>query len=194
MIKLLNKLGELKLDNKKMILIAAACLIILYIDFTFVMKLQFNGIRGVSSKIAGLKKDIANLSKDLSKLQALDKDQGKVVSDSKITKSKEVVSEDKILLVLQEISSIGNDKRVRITRLNTSKDAKAQEEVIAGEKLLPVIITLDLSCSYHAFGNFLNAIEDAQYFIEVQDIRVMRNPHDYLLENINLTLKTYAKK
>ncbi len=194
MIKLLNKLGELKLDSKKMILIAAACLIILYIDFTLIMKLQFNGIKTASPKIAGLKKDIANLSKDLSKLQALEKGQGKVVSDSKITKSKEVVSEDKVLLVLQEISSIGNDKRVKITRLNTSRDAKAQEEVIAGEKLLPVIITLDLSCSYHSFGNFLNAIEDAQYFIEVQDIRVMRDPHDYLLENINLTLMTYAKK
>lgn len=194
MINLLNKLQELKLDNKKMIFAAIVCLIILYIDFAFVMKLQFDGIKTVFPKIARLNKDINNLSKDLSRLQALEHDRAKAPFESKTARPKEVVTEDKILLVLQEISSIGNDRKVKVTQINTSKDAKAQEEMVAGERLLPVIITLDLNCSYHSLGGFLNALENAQYFIEVQDIRILRDPHDYLLENVNLTLKTYAKK
>ena len=79
-------------------------------------------------------------------------------------------------------------------QINTSKDAKVQEEVMAGERLLPVIITLDLTCGYHSLGSFINALENAGQYIDVQDMKIIRDPHNYLLQNVNLVLKTYAKK
>ena len=195
MTNLLNKLKGLKLDNKKIFIIAFVGVLILYIDFAFIMKLQLQGIRTLTPKIIKLKKDFNNLAKDLSWMHDLgleaSKDKAQIGAPNK---AKEIISEDKILLLLQKVSDLANKNQVKIMQINTSKDAKVQEEVIAGERLLPVIITLDLICGYHSLGSFINALENAGQYIDVQDIKIIRDPHDYLLQNVNLVLKTYAKK
>jgi len=194
---LLNKLNALKfdkLDNKKIFLIVLACLFIFYLDFTFIMKLQLQGIRTLTPKIIKLKKDIDNLAKDLSWMQDLERKAGKDKMQMAALKPKEIISEDKILLLLQEISDLANKNKAKIMQINTSKDAKVQEEAIAGEKLLPIIITLDLNCGYHSLGTFINALENARQFIDVQDMKIIRDPHNYLLQSVNLIIKTYAKK
>ncbi len=194
MINLLNKLNELKLDNKKIFLIVLACLLILYIDFTFIIKLQLQGIRTLTPKVIKMKKDIDNLAKDLSSMQDLERKAGKDKAQIESLRPKEIISEDKILLLLQEISDLANKNQVKIMQINTSRDKKAPEEIIAGERLSPIIITLDLTCGYHSLGTFINALENARQFIDVQDMKIIRDPRNYLLLNANLILKTYAKK
>ncbi len=194
MTNLLNKLNELKLDNKKIFLIAFVGLLILYVDFAFIMKLQLQGIITLTPKIIKLKKDVDNLAKDLSLMQDLERKASKDKAQIGALKPKEIISENKILLLLQEVSELANKNRVKIMQINTSKDTKAQEEVIAGERLLPIIITLDLTCGYHSLGSFINALENARHFIELQDMKIIRDPHDHLLQNVNLVIKTYAKK
>jgi len=194
MTNLLDKLKGLELDNKKMLLIALACLLVIYLDFSFIIKLQLGGIKSSTPKITKLKKDINTLAKDLSWMQDLERRQGKDKAKTAPNKGREIISEDKILVLLQEISDIANKNKIKLVQINTSKDAKVQEEVIAGERLLPVIITMDLNCGYHSLGSFMNALENARYFIDVQDMKIMRNPRDYLIQNVNLVLKTHAKK
>ena len=191
---LLNKLNELKLDNKKIFLIAFVGLLILYVDFAFIMKLQLQGIRALTPKIIKLKKDVDNLAKDLSWMQDLERKASKDKTQIGALKPKEIISEDKILLLLQEVSDLANMNKVKIMQINTSKDTKVQEEVIAGERLLPILITLDLSCGYHSLGSFIDALENAGQYIDVQDMKIIRDHHDYLIQNVNLVLKTYAKK
>jgi Tfp pilus assembly protein PilO len=195
MINLLNKLNELKVAHKKIFIIAFVGVLILYLDFAFIMKLQLQGIRTLTPKIIKLKKDIDSLAKDLSWMQDLGRRQSKDKAQiGAPNKAKEIISEDKILLLLQKVSDLANKNRVKIMQINTSKDAKVQEEVIAGERLLPIIITLDLTCGYHSLGSFINALENARHFIELQDMKIIRDPRDYLLQNVNLVLKTYAKR
>ena len=194
MTNLLNKLNELKLDNKKIFLIALACLLILYVDFAFMMKLQLQGIRTLTPKIIKLKKDVDNLAKDLSWMQDLERKASKDKKQIVALKTKEIISEDKLLLLLQEVSDLANESRVKLIQINTSKDTKVQEEVIAGERLLPIIITLDLTCGYHFLGSFINALENAGHFIDLQDMKIVRDPHNYLLQKVNLVLRTYVKK
>lgn len=195
MTNLLNKLNELKLDNKKIFLIAFVGLLILYVDFAFIMKLQLQGIRTITPKIIKLKKDVDNLAKDLSWMQDSER---KASKDKKqvggALKPKEIISEDKILLLLQEVSNLANMNKVKIMQINTSKDTKVQEEVIAGKRLLPILITLDLSCGYHSLGSFINALENAGQYIDVQDMKIICDPHDFLIQNVNLVLKIYAKR
>ena len=195
MTNLLNKLNELKLDNKKIFLIAFVGLLILYVDFAFIIKLQLQGIRTLTPKIIKLKKDVDNLAKDLSWMQDLErkasKDKAQIGAPNK---AKEIISEDKILLLLQEVSDLANMNKVKIMQINTSKDTKVHEEVIAGERLLPIIVTLDLTCGYHSLGSFINALENAGQYIDVQDMKIIRDLHDYLIQNVNLVLKTYAKR
>ena len=194
MTNLLNKLKGLKLDNKKIFIIAFVGVLILYIDFAFIMKLQLQGIRTLTPKIIELKKDFDNLAKDLSWMHDLGLEASKDKAQIGALKPKEIISEDKILLLLQKVSDLANKNQVKIMQINTSKDTKVQEEVIAGERLLPVIITLDLICGYHSLGSFINALENAGQYIDVQDMKIIRDPHDYLIQKVNLVLKTYAKK
>ena len=194
MTNLLNKLNALKLDNKKIFLIALACLLMLYVDFAFMMKLQLQGIRTLTPKIIKLRKDADNLAKDLSRMQDLERKQSEAQKQIGALKTKEIISEDKLLLLLQEVSDLANESRVKLMQINTSNDAKVQEEVIAGERLLPIIIALDLSCGYHFLGSFINALENVGYFIDLQDMKIVRDPHNYLLQKVNLVLKTYVKK
>ena len=193
--KISNGVNGLKVDNKKIFIIVFVGALIVYMDFAFIMKLQLQGIRTLTPKIIKLKKDFDNLSKDLSWMHDLGleagKDKAQIGAPDKV---KEIISEDKILLLLQKVSDLANKNRVKIMQINTSKDTKVQEEVIAGERLLPIIITLDLTCGYHALGSFINALENAGQYIDVQDIKIIRDPRVYLLQNVNLVLKTYAKK
>ncbi len=194
---LLNKLNALKFDklaHKKIFLIAFVGLLILYVDFTFIMKLQLQGIRTLTPKIIKLKKDSDNLAKDLSWMQDLEREASKDKTQIGALKPKEIISEDKLLLLLQEVSDLANKNRVKLMQINTSKDKKIQEEAIAGEKLSPIIIILDLTCGYHSLGSFINALENAGQYIDVQDMKIIRDPRDYLLQNVKLVLRTYVKK
>ena len=192
--KISNGVNGLKVDNKKIFIIVFVGALIVYMDFAFIMKLQLQGIRTLTPKIIKLKKDFDNLAKDLSWMHDLGLEAGKDKAQIGALKPKEIISEDKILLLLQKVSDLANKNRVKIMQINTSKDTKVQEEVIAGERLLPIIITLDLTCGYHSLGSFINALENAGQYIDVQDIKIIRDPRVYLLQNVNLVLKTYAKK
>jgi len=194
---LLNKLNALKFDKlekKQIFLIVLVGVVILYVDFAFIMKLQLRGIRTLTPKIIKLKKDIDSLTKDLSGMQDLEQKAGQNKTQIGALKPREIISQDKILLLLQEISDLANKNHVKITQINTSKDSKVQEEVIAEERLLPIIVNLNLSCGYHALGSFMNDLENARQFIELEEMKIIRDPHNYLLQNVNLVLKIYAKK
>lgn len=202
MIHFLNKFSILKkaqdkfdkLDNKKILLIALICILLVYTDFRLIMRMQFAGLGKITPKIIKLKKDINNLAKDLEKMQELKNRQTSQKEVSGSLMSKEIVSEDKVPLLLQAIADTANKNKVKITQMNTATDTKRQEEIIAGEKVLPVMLKLDLSTAYHSLGGFINGLQKERQFLEVLDMKIVRNPNDYFLQNVNLTLKTYVKR
>lgn len=185
MINLLNKLA---LDNKKIFAIALVCLIIIYIDFTFLTKLQLRTIGNSRTKIIKLKEDMGALIRDLKIMQ---QSQIKQVAP---LKSKKIISDEEIPSLLQDISDIANKHNVKIKQIKPSRDTKAKDEAVQGAILSPTIITLDLSCGYHSLGSFLNDLENAVRFIAVQGMKVTSSSSDYLNQSVNLVLKTYVKK
>lgn len=190
---LLDKLNKLELDNKKILLIILICLIILYLDFSFIIKLQLQGIRTVGAKIIKLKTDIDNLTKDLSRLEELRRTVTQTKQET-VLKAQKIISEEELPLLLQDISDLANMHKVKIMQIKPSKDTKAKEEAIAKVKILPVMLTLDLSCSYHSLGSFINALENTKQFIAVQDLKIRRSSDDYFRRDVDLLLKTYVKK
>ncbi len=193
-INIMNLLDKLKLDNnKKILLIISVCVVIIYIDFISLMKLQLKGIRAQTPKIITLKENIGSLAKDLSRMEELKK---RINAKEQLgtQKIKKIISEGELPLLLEAISDMANQNKVRIAQINTPKDTNAKEELIAGEKLLPINITLVLSCTYHSLGAFINSLENAEQFIELKDMKIMRDSRDYFLESVTLTLKSYAKK
>jgi len=187
MANLLNKLGS---DIKKLFLIILVSAVVIYVDYAFIIKLQLGSIGSTKTKIVKLKKDIAVLNKDLALMQQ-SQDQMKQKTP---LKTKIIISEDEITGLLQGIYNLAHKDNVRIIQIRPLKDPQAKEEVMGAQKVMPRVILMDLSCVYHSLGSFISDLENAEQFLAVQDLKIVRSPGDYMRQNVTLNLKTYVKK
>lgn len=191
MINLLDKLDKLELDKKKVFLILSVGLLLIYADFSFFINLQLRSLKTSGPKIIKLKKDIDTLVKDLSAMQNKQTQVKEGTQQLKI-----IISEDEIPALLQDISRIGNKNNIKIMQIKPSKELRTRQDKTSKEpvKLAPFLITLELSCSYHNFGKFINDLENAKEFMAVQDVKIGHDANDYLRQSVNLVLMTYVKK
>mgnify|MGYP001593020126 CR=1 FL=1 len=111
-------------------------------------------------------------------------------------KIKKIISSEKLVSLLQDLSDIDNKNEVKIEQIKPFKDSQiAKQDKIAGiDNLQPVLITLDLTGDYHHFGKFINDIEGAQVFIAVQSMKISSGAGEYFKQKVNLVLRTYVKK
>lgn len=193
---MLEMTGKIKLDNKKIFLIIVICLVIVYFDFQFLIKLQLKALKGLRPKIVRLKEDLDTLNKDLVKMQDLKNRQiganQKVASDVK-----RIISEGEIASLLQDVSDMANKNEIKILQMKPARESPGLKQAIAVagiEKFTPLLITLDLFCDYHHLGKFLNDLENAKDFIAVQNIKITSQQTDYLKQKASLVLKAYVRK
>ncbi len=188
-------IDKLKLDKKKILFIVLVAAAILYLDFTLLIKLQFNDLKDISPKIVKLKNDIKNLAKDLATMRDFQDKQGKM-KQAVASNVKRIIIEGRIPLLLQHISDIANKNNISIMQIRPSQEFRAGEEKIPGStiKFFPVLTVLDLSCSYHNLGKFINDLENLEEFIAVQELKITPSSGDYLRQNVSLVLKTYVRK
>lgn len=184
-------LNKLELDNKKILLIAIACVFVLYIDYSFIMGMQRNGIKSIKTQKEKINKDITELNKNLVDLEILKKKQG----DAPV-KQKKLITEEQLTALLEDISLAANTNNVKIMQIKAEKELKAKDvkPAVSAVKAKPLYIILDVSGSYHDIGRFINNLENAEKFMSVLEIKITRDSSDYMKENVNLLLKTYAKK
>ena len=64
-------INNLKLDNKKILLIALFGLVIVYLDCAFVVKAQLGNLQALTPKVAKLKKEIAAFNSDFTVINSL---------------------------------------------------------------------------------------------------------------------------
>lgn len=186
--------NKLKLNRQFIILIILFGLLIVYANLTFIIKPQLKGIASVSQKITKIKKDLGNLAKDLSLME--DSKKGLIEDKSQKTaaKFKKIISEDGLPVLLKEVAGLANKNKVKIMQISRVSEEKVKEELIAGAKFLPIIITLNLSCNYHSLGSFINDLENMETFMSVDEMEISRDPKDYLQQKAEIVLKSYAKK
>ncbi len=185
-----NLFKNFGLDNKKVFLIILACLII-FLDFTFLLKNQLLSLKGLKPQVLKLKADLDTLSVNLNKMQEL-KDKRVGAKHEAALSVKKIIYEEQLTLLLQNISDTANRSDVRILQIKPSKGLPGKDSGMA--KFTPLLISLDLLCDYHSLGRFINALENTQVFIAVQSIRIAPQQKDYLKERVNLVLRTYINK
>lgn len=192
MIKLIEKI---QLDKKKIIAGAIILLLLLYVDFAFILKSQFNLWKSVNPKISQLKKDIKKLNDDLAILSTSIKGKQETQETTQRTAEK-IIREEKIPNLLEEISKIANKREVKIMQIKPlSHPPTAKPELTtATTKLFPVSIKLDLLGGYHQLGKFINDLENASVFMEVENLTISSQSTSIMTQQIELTLKTYVKK
>ncbi len=181
-----------QIDKKALILAAIVSAIIIYSDFNFLIKSQGQGIKNLEKKISKLNQDIDTLNKGLVRFQKEKKEEVELPAPKKF------VFQDHIPLMLQDITTLADKNKIRITQIRQAKEIiKAKDSKSAKppvENLIPLVINLDLSGDYHNFGKFINALENAPYFVSFEEIRILISSSDYLQQAIVLVLKTYVSK
>jgi len=193
-IDLLAKFSKLKLDDKKLFAVILFCLIIIYLDFAFLIQMQFRAVKDLNPKIKKLKIDLSELSGKLNTAQDLKNIQTDI-RHKFFSKAKKIPSEDEITSLLESVSDLANKRNIRITQMRPYKESQGkQEKALAAQKFTAYYINLDLSCGYHSLGQFLNDLENAQILFAVQDLKIVSGDTDYLKQNVNLLLRTYVKR
>ena len=189
-------LSKLIQDNKKMALGILAALIIIYLDYSFIVTRQMQGNKKTGLEITKLQKDLDKLQKDLGKMQELKNKQAQV--NTEFSRAKRIVSEEQSALLLQSISDIANKNNVKIMQMKPFKgpqsktQPQAQAKTLATEKFTPFYVGLDLYCDYHRLGKLINDLENSQFFMGVQELKIAAQASDVLQQKVNLLLKTYV--
>lgn len=161
--------------TKKLFLWIFIGLLILYLDFTYIIKRLNKNISLNQGKIVNLKKEINTLDKELSNIEDLKQKKGQFV-----LKAKRLISEGEIPALLENISTLANANKVQIMQM---RQPKGKEE-----------IALELTCGYHALGGFINALENARQMTALQEMKIERNENDYFRHRVTMVLKVYVKK
>ena len=180
-------LAGVRRDKQKLVMVVVFFAAFLYIDFSFILKAQVEEKTLIASKVAKLQIDIQNVERDVSMMQH------GVKKEVAFSKTKRIFSEGELLSLLGDISLIAKTNSVRVAQINPQKGARLTQEGQSQTDYLPVFIKLDLTCNYHSLGVFLNELENADFPVSTEDIRITPDLSAGQKERVLLTLKTYVK-
>ena len=96
--------------------------------------------------------------------------------------------------LLEQVSLIAKNNAVRVAQINPVKASRPL--VKPGQKQSPflsVLIKLDLSCNYHSLGAFINELENSEYAVSTEEIKITPDASGGQRERVLLTLKTYVR-
>jgi len=187
-------LTNIKLDKQKKILIVLFFVLISYVDLAYILKAQKSGLDRLNTKVKRLSSDLATLSVGLETMRVSQSKKDLLTQKTKATnKTMQLLPEEQISGLLQDISNESNKFNVSIIKMNPSREAKNASD-IAGDKLKPLYINLDLVCNYHELGKFINALENYPIYMVVAELKILTQMTNYMKQKAVLVLKTYVTK
>lgn len=173
-------------DKKKSILAIIVGFVILFLDFSLVLKPQVAAVKAINTKIVKIRNDLNSLKIDMAKMQtSLNK-----ASSSKI---KKVISEDQKSLLIEEIYKLGSQNNIKILQIRPAKEEKSKTPVVTAG-ILPLLLDVDLSCGYYQLVRFLSAIENDNILMSVNELDIVGNKKNILSHQVKLSLMTYVSK
>lgn len=178
--------------HSKLILSIAAVLIII-LDFFFIMGPQIRWLKSLNPKIKQLKTDIEQTNKDIALIAQL-REQYRASNKDMAEIEKRVPLEEDIPVILENISTAANNAMIKISQIIPMKEEK---EAILGTqtgKYYRIPISIEAQGGYHLFGKFLNVLENSEIFMSVNRLEITPSAKDYKRHNINLTINTFIFK
>lgn len=186
-------LVKIQLNKQKKILIVIFLVLIAYLDTSYILKAQRAGLISLDPKIARLNTDLVNLNRGLENMRLSKSKPGEAMPE-KAMRSSKILAEGQISELLQEISSAANKFDIKIVQIRPSRQVSKEKSAIGQDKLIPILINLDLVSDYHSLGRFIQALENSPVFMEVQELGISTQLPDYLKQKVTLVLKTYVSK
>ncbi len=182
-------------EKKKIMLGAVTALIILYADFSYILKIQLHSLRDISGKLHQAKSDLSQYSEDSPYYKSLEADSARL-RDKYRDIEKYAFSDAGLSLLLDDISKKAFSLGVKIMQIRPqgiparkeNKDSKG-----VSSDFRQVGIVLELAGGYHTIGRFLSAIE-ANPLIEVSEVKINSQPQIAAAQKSLVTLKAYVQK
>lgn len=185
-------IANIQLDKQKKILIAIFFVLIAYVDINYILKAQLAGLKSLNPKIVRLENDLKNLNRGLENMRNSKGKQG--ISQKPALKSVKIISEGQISGLLQDISSEANSSGIKIIQIRPIRAPQGVKSAVVSDKLIPILINLELACDYHNLGRFINRLENSDVFMGVQEMKISTQLPDYLKQKVTLVIKTYVVK
>jgi Tfp pilus assembly protein PilO len=189
-----------QLDNKKMLLIILAGLIIAYLDFTFIMGMQQSAASRSAQQAQKLKQEIDNFEREFNNMRQIKDKKDKAV-EAELLRAKKLLTEEELPDLIQKISGLANENNVKIMQITPVKETKPAKEEKPGSAVeaqykapQPLLINMELVCDYHSLGAFIDDLEGAKEFMAIDEINITQDAANYALQKAALKVKTYVKK
>lgn len=188
-------LSDLKLTKQHQILIAIFFILVVYVDVSYILKAQRDGLNRLRPKIAKLKTELKSLDQGLENMR-LAKNQPSASAQKQSPRSSRIVPESKAIELLHEVSSLANKYDIQVTQLRPNRPSQKGKPAAGPGKDTPgiLLINLDLVGDYHSLGRFMQAVEESSVFMGVAEFEIVAQVPDYLKQKITLVLKTYVTK
>lgn len=184
-------LNDIQLDQQKKIMIVIFAVLIIYVDTSYILKPQIAGLNNLNPKIARLENDLKNLNRDLANMRSA-KNKPAQDANQAANRSTKIISESQISGLLQEIAIVANKFDVKIIQVRPARDTS--KAALPGDKLIPILINLDLVCDYHSLGKFINRLENDPVFMGITDFKIAADAVDLIKQKISLVVRTYVYK
>ena len=183
--KIQEAIFKITQDKKKLILVVLCIFIILYLDFSLVLKPQAASLGAVNNKISKIKNGLKNLKTDLARMQAS-------LNKPVALKTKKIISEDQVSWLIEELYKLGTLYNAKISQVRPIRETKPTPSPIA--RSLTLLLNLEISCGYHNLVKFLNALENHSVFMAIDELEIRRNEKDIFAQQVKLNLITYVAK
>ena len=169
--------------------IIIAILIISWLDFSFVLRLQMRALAAINPKIVKLRNDLQEVNSSLIRMQR----QETSIADAQV---KRMATPGQMSWIIEEISRLSHQQGVRIFQIKPLRARSVVEtsQSFPGAAYLSNLIGLELSAGYHQLGRFLAELENHPILLEIVELDIKRSDKGPFEHEVSLKLKTYVSK
>ncbi|MGD9015282.1 MAG: type 4a pilus biogenesis protein PilO [Candidatus Omnitrophota bacterium] len=184
-------LDKITQDKKTLALTILVIVIVLFLDFSFVLKPQLRALSTINPKIAKLKIELEKLNLDSINMQR------QSTTGIKPRQIKKLLSPGQVAWVIEEISHMANEHEVEISQIKPSRKTATtgfSKQPAQSDNYLPTLIDLEISAGYHQLGRFLTDLENYSILLEVEELDIMPIEKSSFEHAVRLQIKTYVSK
>ena len=182
---------NIKPIKKEYIILAGLIVVILWVlSYVMVFKPMAGSLK---AKKAVIEKKIVEINNAKSAKANLDKLKRELAEiEKKVTYYKDKLPAEKEMpSLLKGFTDMANQCRIKFITIQP-QDTYSQSPAVAAP-YIEIPITINLICSYHDLGRFINMIENSDRFMKVTDLTINTNP-DPMVHNIRLIVNIFVLK
>ncbi len=179
--------GELLRGRNLYYLLGGGLLLLGILDYFFLLSPQIKTLTKVRAEKAVLRENVQRAQQDLIQLNRY-RQQLKTLRRDIDRLNARVHAKTDVPLILEYISGVANQYQVKIRQM--MPDVQNMDVVLeeGGKRYLALPIVIEARAGYHAFGRFLNAVEEGDLVLRVRRFSILERTGKKT-HNIKLTLR-----